>query len=161
LKVLGIDPSSALSGGALVEHKGKKRRLKKTMIWKKEEKRSHPWNLESWFHTVGQWIDETDPDMACIESLSVSRGAQVTRMIAFYQAIAVLACRLKGVMVIETRVSTARMLVLGNGGLSKEDAHKAVKKMFPLHKFKNFANGGSDETDATVLGAAGPDAAED
>ena len=131
------------------------------MIWKKDERRSHAWNLENFYDQVMLWCEEEDPDMACIESLSVTRGAQVTRMIAFYQSAAVLACRKSGVMVIEARVSTARMLVLGNGGLSKEDAHKAMKKLFKGHKFKQMDSGGSDETDAAVLGVAGPDAAED
>lgn len=156
MRVLGIDPSSSISGGATVE-KGK---LRRTMLWFKNERRSHPHNLHDFFNTVKLWCEEEDPDVACIEALSVSRGAQVTRMIAFYQAAAVLACKEMGVTVIEAKVSRARMLVLGDGSMSKEDAHPAIKKMFPKHKFKQFKSGGADETDATVLAVAGPDVAE-
>lgn len=156
MKVLGIDPASALAGGAVT----KKGKLLKTMIWKKNDKRSHPWNLYDWFSTVRVWCKNEDPAIACIEALSVDRSAKTTRMIAFYQAAAVLGCKMEGVTVIEARTSTVRMLVLGNGGMSKEEAHKAVKKLFPKHKFRQFKYGGGDETDAVVLALAGPDAAE-
>lgn len=156
MRTLGVDPSSTLSGGAVVE-KGK---LKKTMIWKKSDKRSHPWNLLDWVQTCRQWCRDENPDMACVEALSVTRSAKTTRMIAFYQAGAVIACKLEGVTVIEARTVTARMLALGDGGLDKEAAYAMVKKMFPKHKFRQFKFGGGDETDAVVLGLAGPDAAE-
>src|SRR5688572_22346083 len=104
------------------------------MIWEKDKQRSHPWNLYDFFLTVQDWCDHHDPDVACIEALSVARGAQTTRMIAFYQAAAVLACKSRKVAVIEARVRTARKIVLGDGSLDKEAAHKLVKKMFPGHK---------------------------
>lgn len=156
LKVLGIDPSSSSSGGASVE-KGK---LLRTMLWKKTQGRSHPWNLHDFFETVELWIAEEEPDVACIESLSVARGAKVTRVLAFFQAGAVLACKECGIPVIELRVSSARKIALGNGGLAKEEAHAAVKQMFPKHKFRAYNQGGNDETDAVVLGVAGPEATE-
>ncbi len=156
MKVLGIDPSSQFSGGAIVD-KGK---LKVVMLWFKDDRRSHPHNLYDFFNTVRQWCRDEDPDVACIEALSVTRGAQVTRMIAFYQAAAVLACKKEGVVVIEARVKTARMIVLGNGNMDKEEAYKAVKKMFPEMKFKQFKSGGADQTDANVLAVAGPDVAD-
>ena len=137
-----------------------KGKLKTTMIWEKNSKRSHPWNLYDFHLTVREWCQVHDPDAACIESLSVARGAQVTRMIAFYQAGAVLGCKAEGVAVIEAKVRTARMIALGDGSLAKEDAHKAVKKLFPDYKFRRYPSGGADETDAVVLAVAGPDVAE-
>jgi Holliday junction resolvasome RuvABC endonuclease subunit len=160
VKELGIDPSSARSGGALVEHRPRSVKLVETMLWEKNERRSHPWNLHNFFETVCGWCESTEADRATIEALSVARGAQVTRMIAFYQAAAVLGCKVSGLTVIEARVSTARMIVLGDGNMPKEEAHKAVKKKFPKHKFKRYDSGGSDETDATVLALAGPDISE-
>lgn len=98
--------------------------------------------------------------MACVEFLKVTRNAETTRKVSHYQAASVLACKQAGLVVIEASVSQARKDALGNGGLSKEDAFALVKKLFPDHKFKTVKRGGMDESDAIVLGIAGPGMAE-
>lgn len=156
MKVLGLDPSKNSAGGAIVDDGD----LTMTMVWKPDDRKSDAFNLHMYFKRVRQVIRAEKPDMACVESLSVERNAKTTRVVSHYQAASVLACKEEGLLVIEARVSSARREALGNGGMGKEEAHKAVKKMFPGHKFKNIDAGGTDETDATVLAVAAPGLAE-
>lgn len=160
MKVLGIDPSSSISGNALVVHGRGEPKLRWTECWFKEKKLPAVRNLHNYFLWQQVMIEDLEADMACVESLSVARGAQVTRVLSHFQAAAVLACKEAGITVVEARVSQGRLWALGDGSLDKDEAHEAVKKMFPKHKFRQKKNGGYDETDATVLGLSGPHAAE-
>lgn len=161
MKVLGLDPASKLSANALVEHPPDGNpRLLSTDIWTPNERKSPAWNLFHYFLTVQDWVDETEPDMACVESLKVTRNAQTARVISHYQAASVLGCKVKGLMVVEAGVSSARREALNDGSLSKDNAWPLVKAMFPDHQFRAKNSGGTDEADATVLGVAGPGLAE-
>jgi Holliday junction resolvasome RuvABC endonuclease subunit len=98
--------------------------------------------------------------MACIEFLSVERNAQSTRVVSHYQAASVIACKLKGLVVVEARVTSARKAVLDNGALSKQEAFDEMKKRYPQIQFGRIDKGGGDRTDALVLALAGPSIAE-
>jgi len=97
--------------------------------------------------------------MAAIEMLSVERNANTAKVVAFYQSAAALCCKMHGLVVVEVRVSTARSIVLGNGGMSKDDAWEVMRKRYP-GVFSVKTSGGIDEMDAVVCGLAGPTAAE-
>lgn len=156
MRVLGIDPSSSLCGAALAID-GK---LEDTWIWEKNKAKSGPWNIHNYFISLQHYIIEVKPDMACVEFLSVERNAQTTRKVSHFQAASVLACKVREVMVIEARVSSARKEALGRGDMNKDDAFQAMKKMYPSHKFKRKDKGGYDEADAAVLALAAPGLAE-
>jgi Holliday junction resolvasome RuvABC endonuclease subunit len=160
MKVLGIDPSSSISAYAVVEHLSKEVNLLDTGIWKKEDRKSPAWNLHDYFLTVITWCEKSEADMACVESLSVTRNAQASRVISHYQAASVIACKECGLTVVEARATSARREALGSGKLSKDEAWLMVKKMFPDHQFRAKTSGGTDEADAAVLGVACPGIAE-
>lgn len=155
MKLVGIDPSSSVCGLALMEDG----QLLRTDAWKRPKKGSAPDRLLDCFTYMVSWIMVYRPDMAAIESLSVERNAKTTRVVSHYQSCCTLACKYMGLIVIEGRVSSARAIALGNGGLSKEKAHEEVRKRFPDHDFGRD-DARMDRTDATVLAMAGPALAE-
>lgn len=155
MKIVGIDPSSTCCGLALMEDG----RLLRTDAWKRPKKGSAPERLLDCFVYMVAWIIVNRPDMAAIEFLSVERNAKTTRVVSHYQATCTLACKQQGLIVIEGRVSSARAIALGNGGLSKENAYEEVRKRFPDHNFGRD-DARMDRTDATVLAMAGPALAE-
>jgi crossover junction endodeoxyribonuclease RuvC len=156
LKIAGIDPSSSCCGVALLENNN----LLLTDAWLKTKNKSSSENLVDYFVWLQNWLAYNKPDVAIIEFLSVVRNAEATRKIAHYQAISSLVCKLRGMMVIEARATSARKAALGKGNLSKRECFDQIKKKFPDHKFKRFDGSGADETDATVLALAGPSIAE-
>lgn len=155
LRIVGVDPSSSVCGVALVEDG----RLLRTDAWKRPKRGSAPERLLDCYLWMVAWILVYRPDMAVIEFLSVERNAKTTRVVSHYQAACTLACKATGLIVIEARVSSARAAALGNGSLSKEDAFKLIREMFPDHDFGRD-DARFDRADATVLGVAGPRVAE-
>lgn len=156
MKILGIDPSSSVCGVALVENND----IIKTDCWYKPEGGSSSDRLVDYFIWLQSWLSANEPDIAVIEYLSVVRNAEATRVISHYQAISALVCKLRGLMVIEARVTSARKAALGKGNLSKKDSFALIKKRFPEHDWGRIDNGGGDRTDATVLALAGIEIAE-
>jgi Holliday junction resolvasome RuvABC endonuclease subunit len=156
VKVAGFDPSSACFGVALVDGTD----LVQTDVWRRPTRGTAPERLFACYSWLIAWLLLWTPDIVSIEFLSVERGAKTTRVISHYQAAGSLAAKAVGLPVIEGRVGQARAQVLGNGGLSKEDAFAAVREMFPRHRFGAFDKGGGDRSDAVVMALAGPSLAE-
>lgn len=157
MKIAGIDPSSSNTGVAIAIDSV----LTRAACWKPSTKNlGAPDKLTEAFMWLMAWLLAEEPDMAVVEFLSVERNAQVTRVVSHYQAISVLACKLRGVVVIEARTTTARKHALGKGNLSKEEAWKEMKRLHPSFQFAHANKGGYDEMDAAVLAIAGPAIAE-
>lgn len=156
MRIGGIDPSSTKCGVALVvdEH------LESTAVWVRDKKGTAPQGLHDYFVWLMAWLLANEPDIVVVEFLSVERNAETVRKISHYQAISALCCKLRGVTVIEARVSSARKHALGRGNMSKEDAWKEIKRLHPKHSFTRANLGGYDEMDAAVLALAGPKLAE-
>ena len=156
MKIAGIDPSSSCCGVALTEDQ----KLLRTDAWHKPKTGSPPERLVDYFLWLQSWLAAYEPDVVVIEFLSVVRNAQATRVISHYQAVSALACKLRGIMVIEARVTSARKNALGKGNMSKEEAYKQIKNMFSSEDWGRINNGGADRADATVLALAGLTLAE-
>jgi Holliday junction resolvasome RuvABC endonuclease subunit len=156
MKVVGIDPSSSCCGVALAVD-GEPLLVD---AWDRPKNGSAPARLTEYFVWLRSWVAINKPDMACIEFLSVERNAQSTRVVSHYQAASVIACKLKGLVVVEARVTSARKAVLDNGALSKQEAFDEMKKRYPQIQFGRIDKGGGDRTDALVLALAGPSIAE-
>lgn len=182
MKIIGIDPSSSLSGVALVEYHYSSGTYKIlwTKTWAKDKSKSDPENLYRYFKWLkDEALIEVQPptltkddaeagmrqwsvpvsNFACVEFLSVTRNAQTSRMVSHYQAASVLACKELGMTVVEARVSSARKEALGRAG-SKDEAWDEIKKLYPHHTFKRKTSGGTDEADAVVLAMAARGLAE-
>lgn len=156
MRICGIDPSSTCSGVALVKDG------EPVLIdaWDRPKNGSAPARVTEYFLWLRTWVAMNKPDMACIEFLSVERNAQTTRVVSHYQCASVLACKLKGLVVIEARVTSARKAVLGDGSLSKDKVFAEMKRRYPQLDFGRFDRGGGDRADALVLALAGPAIAE-
>lgn len=156
MRIVGIDPSSTCAGIALVVDG------EPTMLaaWDRPKNGSSAARLTEYFVWLRGWVSMNKPDLACVEFLSVERNAQTTRVVSHYQAASVIACKLKGVVVVEARVSSARKAVLGDGSLAKEVVFEKMRIRYPALEFGRFAHGGGDRADALVLALAGPAIAE-
>lgn len=129
--------------------------------WDRPKNGSAPQRLDDYFTWLMSWLTFNKPDLACIEFLSVERNAQTTRVVSHYQAASVIACKRKGLVVVEARATSARKAVLGNGALSKQAAFDIIKKRYPEILLGRFDKGGGDKSDALILALAGPAIAEE
>jgi Holliday junction resolvasome RuvABC endonuclease subunit len=156
VKIIGIDPSSSCTGIALVEDGN----LIDINAWYKDKNKTASENLVLYYDWLYTWISFNEPDVAVIEFLSVVRNAEATRKISHYQALSALVCKQKNLLIIESRVTSARKVTLGNGGLSKEKAFQIIKKRFSEFDFGRIDKGGGDKSDAVILALGGVALAE-
>lgn len=130
--------------------------------WQRDESKSHPQGFVDYFNWLGRWLYSWKPQMSVVEMHSYTgpkSNAQATQAVAFYQAISVLCCKLNGLVVVESRASSVRKVVLGNGGLAKDEVWELMRKRYP-DLFAPKLQGGLDEMDALVLALAGMTVAE-
>lgn len=156
MRVVGVDPSSAVCGFALVDNDVPV----KLAAWKRPPIGSAPARLDGYFSWLEGWLQIHTPDLACIEFLSVERNAQTTRVVAMYQGISALACKRSGCIVVEARATSARKIVLGDGSLAKREVFDQIKKRYPELSFDRFDKTGGDQADALILALAAKDIAE-
>ena len=156
MKIAGVDPSSSITGVALVEND----QLVLTDAWHRPKTGSPSERLTTYFLWLQNWLSYSKPDIAVIEYLSVTRNAEATRVISHYQAASAIACKLRGLLVVEARVTSARKASLGKGNMSKEEAYKKVKSLYPDENWGTIKNGGADRADALILALGGISLAE-
>lgn len=162
MRILGIDPSSTICGNAFVDTPDE---IVAVRHWERDKRTSHPEGFKSYYEWQGMQILKYRPHMAVIEmgAYAMVRGGkgnfQALQAVSFYQSIAVLSCKLMGLVVIESRATSARAKALGNGRLSKDDVWNLMRKRYP-DLFAPKTRGGLDECDALVLALAGERVAE-
>jgi Holliday junction resolvasome RuvABC endonuclease subunit len=166
MRIIGIDPSSTYTGTAILDTP---REVVDVDHWTRDKTKSHPDGFKSFFFYLALKIQKFEPHMAVIE-MGAFRTAgpggkgntQALQAVSFYQAISALCCKLNGVVVIETRATSARKATLGNGALSKESVWEHFQKNEPelVKLFGRKDKGGLDRMDAYVLAVAGPTVAE-
>jgi Holliday junction resolvasome RuvABC endonuclease subunit len=128
--------------------------------WERDKNRSHPQGFKDYFDWQVLQIIKARPQLSVIEmSAFVQRPGgkgnfQAVQAVSFYQAIAALACKVTGLVVIETRATSARKAALGDGSLSKDKVWELMRKRYP-DLFAPKTRGGLDECDALVLALAG------
>lgn len=162
MRIIGLDPSSSFCGAAIIDTPYD---VLKVMHWKRDINRSHPQGFVDYFNWLGWRIIQHKPDMAVIEmgAYAMVRGGkgnfQALQAVSFYQAISALSCKINGLVVIESRATSARKAVLGNGGLSKDATWDLMRKRYD-GLFAPKTRGGLDECDALILALAGERVAE-
>jgi Holliday junction resolvasome RuvABC endonuclease subunit len=160
MRILGIDPSSTICGLAVIDTPYE---IVAVEHWERNKTRSHPQGMADYFHFLAIFIYTHKPQMAVIEMSAFSAGSKgnflASQAVAFYQAVSAVCCKLNGLMVVETRVTSARKAALGNGAMSKNEVWKMMTERHP-HLFAPKVRGGLDECDALVLALAGERVAE-
>lgn len=145
--ILGIDSASSTSGFCLLED----REIKHISHWESDCKLTLPERLIEFKTQVTSFFPV---DGIGIEKVSVRRNLNTVRMLAYFEASAMMAAGEWGVPVIQYGPTQARTKAFTKA-LSKEQVYDKVSK---LHKLAPFKKGGSDESDSyTVALAASKD----
>lgn len=162
MRIIGIDPSSTFCGIAVIDTPDE---ILQVEHWARDNKKSHPDGFASYFKWLGIRLYKYKPHMAVIEMGAWRMGGggkgnvQALQAVSFYQSVSALCCKMNGLVVIESRASSARKATLGNGALSKEQVWEIMRRNHP-DLFSPKTRGGLDECDALVLAKAGPTVAE-
>lgn len=160
MRSVGIDIAKAgFAAGALAVN-GEPRRC---TAWKPANDRdSEPVKLvqfEVWVHKI-IWMYK--PDIVVVEELAVFLNKKVIRTLSRREGIALCVAKKRADIVIHPPISQSRSVVLGKstsgkgGAMSKEEAWKKIKKLYPDFDFGHANQGGMDKGDAMTHALAGP-----
>jgi len=147
MNVLSVDPSSSTSGIALFINS----ELRMVAHHNSNKKLSLDKRLIEFGAFLRSIRGKSKLDYVSILKATHQRNTNTIRMIAFFEAVAMMKCAEWGATLYHINDSSARKLGLGKGNLTKEECYN---KVVGIHKLSKFSDGGSDESDAVVCGLA-------
>lgn len=155
MRVLGLDYAKTGFSAAGLAVNGRPARV---FTWTVRDMReSEPAQLlqyGAWWKRI-LWI--TQPDIVVVEELAVFMNKNTIRTLARREGVALYLAREREAVVIHPPVSQSRGIVLGSpGNMSKEEAWKRIKRLYPSFDFGHANQGGMDKGDAMTHALAGP-----
>ena len=162
MKILGIDPSSACGGHAIADGD----HLVEHAVWKPSKaavKQKGATRIFEYYRWLDEWLAPRagELDLAAIEDQVVMRGAKTARILAHFEAIAIVVVKIYGLPLVRVKAGEARNIVLGmNPNSPKEQVLEALRLARPDLSLPPKNQGGPDVADAFVLTQAAPVALE-
>lgn len=147
---VGIDPSSTSTGLAVVGPRGG---IKYTSSWVRPKKGDiFDWMVEyyGWITRELRSISVT-AGHAAVEQLSVSQNMDTVRKIAYFEALALLACIQNNISVNQVKATSVRKVVYGAGNLSKKQVYEKNAERYGKKLFKSHGKAALDVSDALGL----------
>jgi Holliday junction resolvasome RuvABC endonuclease subunit len=105
-----------------------------------------------WYNHVGTLMPV---DLVVIEKVSKSRNLNTVRLLAYFEAAALLVAQKHSTEIYHISPKTARAKGFGNGTLSKQAIYMMAKKKYKDFDFLEYEKGGNDQSDAVTLARAG------
>ena len=149
--VIGVDPGSHSAGIAVVE--GEELKFSMTVDsledanWNDEELGSF---MVEFMLSVQEAIDTYEPELLVVELCSVPANMHTNKLLAYWEASAIIAAAMSGIKIKRMRTKEARKAGLGKGNLKK---HEAIMKI--RHEYSMELS--DDEAEAIVFALAGVD----
>lgn len=147
-RVIGIDPASKHAGIAVVENTEllDSEQLKLD-IGKTTEQLAFA--LSDFKAEIKKWLVKYQPSLLVVENTSVPRNLHTTKILAYFEAVAMIAAaEYKACLIERARTKQARSKVFGRGDISKPEIKTILDKQYG----KDF---GMDEAEAIVFALYG------
>lgn len=149
--ILGVDASYRSSGFCVLDTSSKTPCIVDTFLYKPVGD-DLPRNLHQFSRFLYSVLRTYPVDAISLERLSMSRNLHTVRMISYMEAIVI---SLAGSYCPDNfhhfSPPEARKIVFGTSKIKKREIYDSICSSFPIHGFEDFNDGGSDETDSTVI----------
>jgi crossover junction endodeoxyribonuclease RuvC len=135
LVILGIDPGTAICGYGVIADDGGGRLSARTYgSIKTEPSSSAPERLLLVFRNLGDIIDTFHPDLISIEQLFFNRNVSTAMSVGQARGVALLACALRGLPVMEFTPLVVKQTVTGYGRADKRQVQFMVKTLLNMDR---------------------------
>lgn len=148
--VIGIDPGSHSAGIAVV--KGNELLFSTTV----DSLTGAQWEdndlgdlMVEFMLIVQETIDQYEPELLVVELTSVPRNMHTNKLLAYWEACAIIAAAMSKIEIKRMRTSEARKLALGKGNIPKDTAVEHIKHRYLNNELTK------DEAEAIVFALAG------
>jgi crossover junction endodeoxyribonuclease RuvC len=134
MRVLGIDPGTAITGyGVIEETKGTLKALTFGAI-KTPAKQPLPKRLQTIYHRLKQLTTEWQPSTAAVEEIFFSKNVRTAMSVGQARGVVLLALADAGLSVAEYTPLTVKQAVTGYGGADKTQMQQMVRILLGLSK---------------------------
>ena len=146
---LGVDPSSSSTGFALLNNT----KLVGIDVWRPKDREvfSGLYSLNKFLRS--SWIC-TRFDSCSIEKISVVRNLNAVRRISYVEGVIGSFAYEECSNVVQMNPTESRKIVFGVGNINKDCVYHEIISKYSHVDFLKFDKGGSDQSDAVVLGLA-------
>lgn len=147
-RVLGIDASSSSAGAAIIED-GIPVQVDVHISNKKLDLGER---LINWGRFLNVFRAKRKLHLVSVERVGKQRNLNTVRMLAYFEAAAMMKAGEWGVPVLQLSVPTIRKQAMGDGKATKAQVYQYFSNVIPVSPWKK---GGDDMTDACAVGVAG------
>ena len=148
MRVLGVDPGSAVTGFGVVDGAGGGFRYVSAGAIRTDSREPAPFRLKQIHDDLLGIIDEFQPEALSLERHFVAQNVQSAFRIGEARAVAMLAAAERGVPLFEYPPTEVKLSVAAHGHADKAQVRLMVLRTLHLHPASEFA---ADATDALAL----------
>jgi crossover junction endodeoxyribonuclease RuvC len=132
MRVLGIDPGTAITGYGLVEEVRGDLKLVAFGVIRTPADQSLPRRLQLIYHAVSDLAEEWEPEAAAVEELFFSRNVRTAMSVGQARGVALLALADAGLDVAEYTPLAIKQAVTGYGNADKMQVQEMVRLLLEL-----------------------------
>jgi crossover junction endodeoxyribonuclease RuvC len=132
MRVLGIDPGTAITGYGLVEEVGGDLKLVAFGVIRTPAGQSLPGRLQLIYRAVSNLAEEWEPEAAAVEELFFSRNVRTAMSVGQARGVALLALADAGLDVAEYTPLAIKQAVTGYGNADKVQVQEMVRLLLAL-----------------------------
>lgn len=132
VRVLGIDPGTAVTGFGVVTLDGRIATLVECGVIRTRPSDSLAARLHSIFSGVDELIARHQPDTVAVEDVFYARNVRTTVVLGHARGVILLAAQQAGLMIREYPPAEIKKAITGNGAATKEQVQFMVAKLLRL-----------------------------
>lgn len=132
MKVLGIDPGTALVGYGVVQSDGVELQAAGYGVITTAASQNLPARLEQIYEALLGLVQDATPDAVAVEELFFSRNARTAFMVGQARGVVLLAAAHRGLPVFEYTPLQVKQAVVGYGRASKKQVQEMVRVLLHL-----------------------------
>ncbi len=134
MRVLGIDPGTAITGYAIVEEVRGALRLVDIGVIRTPAKTPLPTRLQTIYTELQELIEAQQPEAAAVEQLFFSRNARTAMSVGHARGVILLALVNAGLSIAEYTPMQIKQAITGYGNADKRQIQEMVRMLLDLRK---------------------------
>ncbi len=148
IKILGIDPGTAITGYGVIDYNGRNLQVYDYGTIRTDSKLELPQRLSIIYRSVKEIIQEQRPDHVAIEELFFNKNAKTALAVGHARGVSMLAAVESGLPVFEYTPLQVKLSVVGQGRAVKEQVQYMIKALLCLKEIPKP----DDVADALAVG---------
>ena len=132
MRVIGIDPGTAITGWGVVEGDGNQLTMVAYGVVTTPAGTPLPQRLQTIYHELTGIIQEWQPETSAIEELFFSKNAKTALTVGHGRGVAMLALANSNLPIVEYKPLEIKQAITGHGGADKQQMQQMVKLLLEL-----------------------------